>query len=436
MATSSPHGTEHHLLARLGFDSTHQLGGFLAVVMSGQIIYSAFEAFKGTFYNLLLKVLGVTNGQLGAIFTLIGISVFFYIPGGWINNRFSVRSVLITGLLTRMLTMFVIIFFQPSFGVLQVIAVIWGLTDAFFWPGVLNGIVLLSDQAHRGLAFGLLESIRRAAEMLMNLLLVGAMALFGGISIFKTGMLVYNLLIIPVVFCILKYVPKNGIATQKTTSNGAKAWEALKGLLKVLTMPKIWLAAITALTIYWSYINLIYTVPYLQAVFHISQTQASLFGIINTGGMGVLAGVISGSLSDYVFKSSTKMMFVALGLTLVALLATLLLPKDANMLWPSILLLLVFSFAIFLAKSIMLTPITEAGVPKDYVGSSMSVGSFAAYAPVFWAYSLNGHIIDVNKPVAAYQRIFLISVIVAAVGVVAAFVLMLVSRQKPTATTK
>ena len=202
MENSSPRGS-NALLNKMGFKSGNQLTGFLTVVVAGQLVYSCFEAFKGTFYDLLLKVLGLNNAQLGIIFSLIGISVFFYIPGGWLNNRFSIRSLLISGLLIRMTTVFIIIFFHPTFNVLRIIAIIWGLTDAFFWPAVLNGVDLMSDKGHKGLAYGLLESIRRALEMGMNLLIVGAMALFGGISIFKTGMLIYNLLIIPLVLFIL-----------------------------------------------------------------------------------------------------------------------------------------------------------------------------------------------------------------------------------------
>lgn len=422
---------------KLGFKDNDQLKGFLSVVLAGQLIYSSFEAFKGTFYDLLLKVLNVSNAQLGVIFSLIGISVFFYIPGGWINNRFSVKSILVTGLLIRMLSVFIIVFTTPSFAMLQVIATIWGLTDAFFWPAVLNGVVLLSGENNKGMAFGLLESIRRALEMAMNLLLVGVMSLLGGITIFKSGMMVYNLLIIPLVLVIIKYVPTNGIASLKE-NEAKKSGDALKGLLKVLTMPKVWLASITALTIYWSYINLIYTVPYLQAVYHISQTQASLFGILNTGAMGVVAGLISGFISDFVFKSSSKMMFAALLLTLISLLGVLVIPKNSGTLVLSIILLMVFSFAIFLAKGIILAPITEADVPEEYSGSSMSIGSFAAYAPVFWAYGLNGAIIDSHNAIAAYQLIFLIGVVVAGFGAIAAFTLMLVNKKKngPTESTE
>ncbi|MFB3184938.1 MFS transporter, partial [Staphylococcus pseudintermedius] len=171
------------ILDKLNFKDRKTLIGFLSVVTAGQLIYSSFEAFKGTFYNLLLEVLNVSNAELGAIFGLIGISIFFYIPGGWINNRFSIKSILIVGLLIRFITISVIIFFSPTFQVLKIIAIIWGIVDSFFWPAVLNGVIFFTDQSKRGMGFGLLESVRRAEEMLMNLLIVGIMSLVSGIVV-------------------------------------------------------------------------------------------------------------------------------------------------------------------------------------------------------------------------------------------------------------
>ncbi|MFC2694613.1 MAG: MFS transporter [Lactobacillus sp.] len=421
---------QNKLMADLGFDDGHQLGGFLTVVASGQLVYSGFEAFKSVFYKVLLQVLHLNNTQLGIIFSLIGISVFFYIPGGWFNNRFSVKSILITGLTIRLLTMFIVIFGNPSFTVMRIIATIWGLTDAVFWPAVLNGVDMMSNPGHKGLAYGLLESLRRGLEMIMNLALVGVMSLISGLAVFKGGMLVYNLLIIPLIFCIVKFVPSNGIADDKKAEADAKAKDAFKGLLKILTIPKLWLAAVTALTIYWSYINVVYAVPYLQTVFHMGQTQASIFGVLNTGATGVVASALSGILADYVFHSTSKMMFASLCLVFISIVAVLLLPKTPSMLWPSIILLLIFSFTMFLAKGVFMAPISEAGVPKKYTGAAMSLGSFMGYAPDLWGYGMNGFIIDHNSPLKAYSLIFLIGAIVTLMGIVCSFVLMMTNKKQ------
>lgn len=39
------------ILDKLNFKDRKTLIGFLSVVTAGQLIYSSFEAFKGTFYN-------------------------------------------------------------------------------------------------------------------------------------------------------------------------------------------------------------------------------------------------------------------------------------------------------------------------------------------------------------------------------------------------
>ncbi|WP_236689330.1 hypothetical protein [Photobacterium kishitanii] len=88
-----------------------------------------------------------------------------------------------------------------------------------------------------------------------------------------------------------------------------------------------------------------------------------------------------------------------------------------------------FSFSIFLAKGIILAPVAEAGVPKSYTGSAMSIGSFAAYSSVFWAYALNGWIIDTYPAIKAYQIIFGIGLIVAIIGMITSFALIIMKKR-------
>lgn len=411
------------MLAKLGFHNHKQMIGFLTVVFSGQIIYSDFEAFKSVFYNVLLKMLHLNNTQLGMLFTLIGISVLLYIPAGWINNRFSVKSILIFSMMVRMLTMFVVILANPNYTVLRIIATIWGVIDAIFWPAVLNGITMLTDKKHRGVGFGLLESIRRLMEMVMNMALVGVMSLISGLAVFKGGMIVYNLLLLPLCILIYKYLPKNGISANKNTNSSEKGKDSLVGLGQVIKMPKLWIAAITALTIYWSYINIVYTVPYVQAVFHMSQTAASFFGTICSAGMGIVASFLSGILADNVVHSVAKMICIALSIVVVSMVVLLCLPQSQAMMWPSMIILLVFAYGMFTAKGIFMVPVSQIKMPEKYRGAAMSVSSFAAYAPKLFAYEINGIIIDKFLPVHAYRLIFTIEAIVALVGVLMSIVL-------------
>jgi MFS family permease len=416
------------LLEKIGFDTNKKFYGFLSVVMSGQIMYSAFEAFKGTFYNLLLEVLNISNTEMGILFTLIGSAMFFYIPAGWVNNRYSIRSILMTSLSIRFASLMAIILLKPGFTYLAVIAGLWGLIDAIFWPAVVNGVALMSGEKNKGMAFGLLESIRRTAEMGMNAAVIGIMALVGGsILVFQGAIVFYTLLILPMIFCVWKFVPNN---TFEVKEGENKNKEAFKGLVHVFKMPTVWLAALTSLTVYWTYITLIYTVPYLQAVFGLSTTQAAFFGIVNTAAMGIFAGLVAGFVADFIFKSSIKMMLFALGLTATCLAITIAIPKSADMLMINMILLLCFSFSSFLAKGIILAPVAEAGVPEKFSGAAMSVGSFAAYASIFWAYALNGWIIDTYPPIEAYEMIFGIGATVSVVGMLFAAILLIIKKKQ------
>src|SRR5699024_9241298 len=105
----------------------------------------------------------------------------------------------------------------------------------------------------------------------------------------------------------------------------------------------------------------------------------------------VIAGVIAGMISDFVFKSSAKMIGVALLASTVILIIIVYFKIGTQL---SIVLLVILSLTTFLSKSVLLAPISELKLPEDFSGSAMSVGSFLAYAPVFWVYQLNGNLLD------------------------------------------
>ncbi len=403
-----------NIFKKIGFNSNRQILSFLSIVLSGQIIYAAFEAFKGTYYNLMLEVFDISNTQMGFLFTLIGSAMFFYVPAGWVNNRFSVRDILFWGLFARFLSMMFILLISNDYISLMVVAAMWGLLDAIFWPAVVNGTALTAGEKNKGIGFGLLESLRRLTEVSMNSLIALAMfALGASVILFKGAMLTYTFAIIPMMFFVWKFAPADNIKMESDTD---KNKQAFINLLRVLKMPKVWLAGLAALTTYWCYILLIYTVPYMQAVFNITTTQAAVFGIINTGVMGIFAGLISGFLADFVFKGASRLVTFALGITFIALLLVLLLPKAQVMIYINIILLVIFSFSIFLARGVMLAPIAEANIDRNSSGAAMSVGSFLAYASIFWGYALNGYLIDNYDPIVAYERIFSIGVCVSLFG--------------------
>ncbi len=405
-----------------------RVGPFLTVVMSGQIIYSAFEAFKGSLMLPLQNVLGISGEQFGTLMTWIGIATFLYVPAGWINNRFKVRTIIFWSLGWRLATYLVLFLLTPNFRIMCWIAISWGVLDAIVWPAVVNGVSILSadqNKEGKGLAMGLLESIRRAAEFLMNGLIVVCMMIWSDYTttIMRVFAIAYALLLVPMMIAVARLVPDTKVAKEEGHSDNTAA---LTGLFKVLAQPRVWLAGLAALTVYWCYINLMYTsAPYLTQVFKVSEGMAGAFGIFNTGLVGVFAGLISGLLADYIFKSSTKMMAASLGMVAVACVIVTLLPVSHAMIWPILIMLIVVAVATFLGKSVILAPVAELNLPERISGGAMSVGSFLAYASIFWAYRLNGSLTDryADDPATGYRYIFIITAVVAVIGAVAAGIL-------------
>jgi len=413
------------IFERFGFENSKQWKSFLTIVTSGQIIYCSFEAFKASFYTPLLEVLNITNAQFGILFSLIGSAMFFYIPAGWLNNRFTPRQLLSWGLILRAIsTGYIILIPNISFNILAIIALLWGIIDSFFWPAVLNGTRLFSTKDNLGIAFGLLESVRRALELGMNILALFIFTYFGGTpEVMKIIMGLYTVIIVIWVLLVHRYVPNLQLLKSKTESG--KNEEAWQGLLKALVYPEVWLSGIIGMAVYTCYISVIYSVPYMQSIFGLSSGQAAIFGLFNASGIGIVGGLIAGYLGDKVFKSPTKMLQFFLFSTIIILILTVIMPKDPKMLKLSMGLMFLYSLVIFISRSVFFAPIGEANIPKAFSGAAMSIGSFFTYSPIFWAYGVNGYIIDKykNTPQVAYELIFSIGIVFAVVGFIASTIL-------------
>lgn len=423
MDTSSNSGNKPKLAkglaGKLGFYSGRTFGGFIAVVLSGQLFYTCLQALRGPFYNQLLQMLHVNNTQFGMLFTITSISSFLTIPGGWVMNRYSVKSILITCLSIRFLTILLMVYGHLNVTGLYVLAAFWALIQSVFFPSVLNGVALLSNKDNKSTAFGILESARRLLQMVLDWILIGVIAwltpTFGEIPTFQFMLLIYDLLLIPLIFLIAKYVPKNGIAAEEKGKKG-KGVDALAGLGKVLIMPKLWIAALTALTIYWLSLQQNYAVPFLQNAMHVNKGAASFFGTISSEGIGIIAALLSGILADKWLHSTSKMIMVGLALVLIASILEIIMSKTPAMGGWMMAIIAIQSFGMFTAKGVYMVPASKVPMPEKYRGGAMSVNSFVAYLPNLFALTWVGHILDSNKPVAAYNQIWTISAIVAAAG--------------------
>lgn len=409
---------------RNGFNSKEQIAAFLTVVFSGQIIYSAFESFKIPFYQRLVEYYGLTDTQFGLLFTMLGVAVFFYIPAGWINNRFNARTILMIGLAYRCVTSLIMIGIKPPFPVMLVITLTWGILDAIFWPAVVKGVVLFSSKANKGFGLGTLTAFRAGGEATLNGIMIGIMTIFhGSMLAFKTGMMIYALLTIPMILLINRFVPADPVEDGNVSADSAEVKntgkEAYQGLVTTLKIPRVWLAGFAGMTVYWVYTTLVYTTPYFVRVYGLGSETAALYATINAILLGLGGGLVGGIVADKVFKSSAKTLAVTLGIGAVFLLLLTLTTKQNGNMILALALVSAFVFVTMMAKGIQQAPVAELNLPNSIMGSAMSVNSFMAFACILWATTLNGMILDAYKdsPETGFKLIF---ALMAAVGLVGA----------------
>lgn len=428
---------------RNGFETRQQLSAFLTVVFSGQIIYSAFESFKIPFYERIVQYYGLTDTQFGLLFTALGVAVFFYIPGGWINNRFNTRSVLIVGLIYRCITALTMILMAPTlqpdakFIVMFVIALTWGMWDAVFWPAVVKGVVLFSGQENKGFGLGVLTAFRAGGEAVLNGIMIGVMALTSGaLFAFKSGMVAYALLTLPMAFLVYRYVPQDpqneGEISEESAAPVSNR-EALRGLVVTLKIGRVWLAGLSGMCIYWVYTTLVYTTPFFTRVYAFEQDSASLLATLNAIVLGLSGGILGGIVSDKIFRSSALTITVTLTFSAAFLFILAWLPGGAQNGWVALMVVCAFAFVTMMAKGIQQAPVAELHLPSQMVGSAMSVNSFLAFACILWATTVNGTILDAfeEDPRTGFTIIFILMAIVAVVGAVLALWLYLLNQHVP-----
>lgn len=417
---------------RNGFETRQQLTAFLTVVFSGQIIYSAFESFKIPFYERLVQYYGLTDTQFGLMFTALGVAVFFYIPGGWVNNRFHTRSLLIAGLIYRCITALTMILVTPhlstwKFPVMFTIALTWGVWDAIFWPAVVKGVVMFSGHDNKGFGLGVLTAFRAGGEATLNGILIGVMALTAGsMMAFKGGMILYALLAIPMAALVYFFVPadrsdvSDSGETEATHTSNA---EALAGLIATLKIGRVWLAGLAGMCVYWVYTTLVYTTPFFTRVYLFSNETAGLLATLNAILLGLSGGILGGIISDKIFRSSALTIAVTLSFSAVFLAGLAWLPGDSSFKWAALALMSAFAFVTMMAKGIQQAPVAELHLPTQILGSAMSVNSFMAFACILWATTVNGSILDAfaDSPRTGFTIIFILMAVVALVGAALGF---------------
>ncbi|MGD1822035.1 MAG: MFS transporter [Pleomorphochaeta sp.] len=390
-----------------------------AVICLTTGVITELPYLRWALYEPLREFLGQDNTHFGMSASLFGLlSMFLYIPGGWIADRVS-HKILFTvsaigcGLLGLWLST------GPGFVSVMIIHGLWAITNiGLFWPTMTKAISLLEKKDGQGKVFGYFEGVRGVFVIVMWLGLMQVFKAMGGI-----GAVIVVMSILSIICGIISwfFMPDNSDA-EATSSVGI-----LKDMGKAAKYPATWLCAGTIFCVYSVYSASSYMQPYTQQVLGFSAVLAGYVGIIRKDVARLFAAPLSGFISQH-WGGRCAALIGIFGTLFALCLAALLIVPTGTAAAVIVIILVTSSFAIYGMRGMYYAIIGEAGTPKSIYGTVAGLAMFIGFSPDFFNPTLIGSWLDKYPGAPGYKMVFTYMLITMLVGLV--FVLLLMRHNK------
>lgn len=396
----------------------------LLVLALGAVAIYLLPYLRWTYYDTLIEAVNLTNAQFAATMSIYGIAaMIFYAPGGFFADKFSPRKMLsfaftATGLLGLWYATF------PNYISQMIIFFLWGgIGTAFFWSAMLKVTRTLGDSHEQGRMFGLLEGGRG----LVNVIIAFVALYFYS----KLGETVGGLAGIIIAFSILCFVA--ALLTWFTIEDkliGDSDAIHLKDVGTVLKIPAVWLIALIVLSCYSVYVGSTYLTPYMTEVLKLSATLAGAIAIIRTYLLQFIAAPTGGWIADKI-GSVTFVIACCFVIIIAALAGFSFLPPTPNIVMIAVVLMILFSAAIFAMRGIYFAPMDECKVPRPLTGTAVGVISVIGFFPDVYMNTIVGNLMDAFPGADGYRYVFIIMLGFAVVGMFATIILnRMIKRQR------
>jgi MFS family permease len=407
----------------------------LIIASMGSSIIYAPAYLKAVFYDPLQKALGVTNTQLGQVFSAYAITALIcYLPSGIIADKVRMRTLASVGFISTAVLTFVYAML-PSIGMLYAVFVLMGITTILIWWGVRYKLVrLVSKEDEYPKRIGVSYGVYGVAGLLIGLVSTAIVAAVGknlglGVSIY-----LYFLAGLILVLGILSalFIPK--FAGEIKTEGGFSLTE----FVQAFRSPVVWIAAVSLFFVYFFYTGVTYTTPYMTGILGVSLAAATVVANIRNYGITLLSGPAFGWVANK-FKPS---IVIAAGsvVFIVALLAMMFLPTTSAVMVIACTLVVLLGFIANGAFSVVSAQLTEGKVPLAYFGAATGLLSIIGFLPDTFSSTWFGSIMDAqtdaagNVQAGAYHQIFWILIASAVLAAISSLGLFLYLRKSRTST--
>ena len=132
----------------------------MLISLCGSLIYG-LPYFRSYVYDAYLATYNLTNTQMGTFGSIFGVmGACSYLFGGVVADLVKPRMLMSVSLILTGLAG-ILHLFNPSYGMLIVIYLVWGFTSLFaFWPSLLKSLRAIANEREQSKAYGFMDGLR------------------------------------------------------------------------------------------------------------------------------------------------------------------------------------------------------------------------------------------------------------------------------------
>lgn len=397
----------------------------ILLILAGESIFILPFVLARIFRPTFLDVFQLNNTQLGVCFSICGtVSLFSYLYGGAIADKFSPRKLIATALWFTALGGFVMATF-PSFVVLKFLYGYWGFTTIFlFWAAMIKATRTWGGSQSQGKAFGYLEGGRGFVAASIGAIGVLIFAKFLPVSIASASITDKQIAFRQVILFVSVLVAFVGVLVYIFLKSNTKVEETsqphvspLKNIKTVLKYRTVWLLMIIVLCGYVGYkLTDIFSL-YASEIMSFSQVEAAQVGTFQLY-LRPLVCILVGIFADRT-RSSTWLIIGFVTMLVGALIfATGMVTTGLNLIF--ILSLVITATGTYAIRTLYFAALQEGKIPLAITGAAVGAISVVGYTPDIFVGPILGFFLDGFTGILGYQFVFSILALFSIIGLVSA----------------
>ncbi|MBQ6582834.1 MAG: MFS transporter [Mogibacterium sp.] len=385
------------------------------ISLCGSLIYG-LPYFRSYVYDAYLATYNLTNTQMGTFGSIFGVmGACSYLFGGVVADLVKPRMLMSVSLILTGLAG-ILHLFNPSYGMLIVIYLVWGFTSLFaFWPSLLKSLRAIANEREQSKVYGFMDGLRGIFNAIHASLLVVVFNAVGkgvndraGIN----GIIVYYSVIVIVLGILAFFFLKDEDVDEDVPEKAESDKFNFKDIGAVLKLPVVWMLSIILLCSYNMNMLYWYFTPYATARFGMAASAAALITVLAQY-VRPIASFSGGIVADRIGRANV--MYGTFGMMLIA---TLVLILSGGLSSTSFIIVsVVCYFGMYAAYSMVFSMLEESGVPAKIGGTAIGLICTIGYLPEIICPLLAGKFLDAYGD-DGYRRVFIYLAIMMAIGII------------------